>query len=45
MYLDRLLNAPFVNEAQLMNITVNEETLTYDATFELKLKTLVGVDQ
>ena len=45
IYLDRLLNAPFVKEAQLVNITVNEETLTYDSTFELKLKTLVGVDQ
>ena len=45
IYLDRLLNAPFVHEAQLVSITVDEETFTYDSTYELKLDTLVGVDQ
>ena len=45
IYLDRLLTASYVNEAQLVNITVNEETFRYDATYELKLNTLVGVDQ
>ena len=46
IYLDRLLNAPLFNEAQLVSITaVDEETFTYDSTYELKLDTLVGVDQ
>ncbi|WP_338470406.1 hypothetical protein R4Z10_16610 [Niallia sp. XMNu-256] len=45
IYLDRLLNAPFVNEVKLTSITVDGESLTYDSTFELKVKTLVGVDQ
>ncbi|WP_428909279.1 hypothetical protein [Niallia sp. Krafla_26] len=45
VYLNALLHAPFVNEAQLTSITIDEESLTYDATFELKVKTLVGVEQ
>ena len=44
-YLDRLLNTPFVHEAQLIGITMDEETFRYDSTYELKLNTLVGVDQ
>ena len=45
IYLDRLLSVPFVHEAQLISIAVDEETFTYDSTYELKLDTLVGVDQ
>ena len=45
LYLDALLNAPYVNEAQLVNITVDEETFTYDSTYELKVDTLVGALQ
>ena len=45
IYLDRLLNTPFVHEAQLISIAMDEETFTYDSTYELKLDTLVGVDQ
>lgn len=45
IYLDSLLNTPFVREAQLISITMDEETFTYDSTYELKLNTLVGVDQ
>ena len=37
--------SPFVHEAQLISIAMDEETFTYDSTFELKLDTLVGVDQ
>jgi hypothetical protein len=45
IYLDRLLNVPFVHEAQLISIAIDEETFRYDSTYELKLDTLVGVDQ
>ena len=45
IYLDRLLSVPFVHEAQLISIAVDEETFRYDSTYELKLDTLVGVDQ
>ena len=45
IYLDRLLNVPFVHEAELISIAVDEETFRYDSTYELKLDTLVGVDR
>ena len=45
IYLDRLLSVPFVHEAQLISIAVDEETFRYDSTYELKLDTLVGADQ
>ena len=45
IYLDRLLSVPFVHEAQLVSIAVDEETFRYDSTYELKLDTLVGADQ
>ena len=38
IYLDRLLNVPFVHEAQLISIAVDEETFTYDSTYELKAR-------
>ena len=45
IYLDRLLSVPFVHEAQLISIAMDEETFRYDSTYELKLDTLVGVNR
>jgi hypothetical protein len=45
LYLDRLLSVPFVHEAQLISIAMDEETFRYDSTYELKLDTLVGIEQ
>ena len=45
IYLDSLINTPFVREAQLISIAMDEETFRYDSTYELKLDTLVGVEQ
>jgi hypothetical protein len=42
IFLHRLLNAPFVDSAEVESITIDDEKLTYESIFQIKLDTLVG---
>ncbi|MCM3568389.1 hypothetical protein [Neobacillus mesonae] len=42
VYLHRLLQANFVQKAEMVSITANDKDLTYNAVYQMKLNTLAG---
>ena len=45
LFLHRLLAAHFVDTAEVESITADDEELTYESTFRMKLHTLVGAEK
>ena len=45
LFLHRLLAAHFVDTAEVESITADDEELTYESTFQMKLHTLVGAEK
>ena len=45
LFLHRLLEAHFVDKAEVESITADDEKLTYESTFQIKLHTIVGVEK
>ena len=45
LFLHRLLAAHFVDTAEVESITADDEDLTYESIFQMKLHTLVGVEK